>query len=133
MTETDFINDNSQYMTHINESLRFLKVHNVDFAIDDFGVEHSSIQRLITYNFSTIKIDQVFTQKLDAKDNKSAVAVIKAIMGLSKDLGFKVIAEGAESAQQIQMLKQLGCVIVQGYYYYRPLQFNNFATIMQKH
>ena len=132
MTETDFINDNSQYMNHINDSLQFLKVHNIDFAIDDFGVEHSSIQRLISYNFSTIKIDQVFTQKLDAKDNKSAIAVIKAIMGLSQDLGFKVIAEGAESAQQIQMLKQLGCLIVQGYYYYRPLQFNNFATIMQR-
>ena len=132
MTETNFINDNSQYMTHINESLNFLKKHNIDFAIDDFGVEHSSIQRLITYNFSTIKIDQVFTQKLDIKDNKSAVAVIKAIMGLSKDLGFKVIAEGAESAQQVRILKQLGCNIVQGYYYYRPLQFNSFAAILQK-
>jgi diguanylate cyclase (GGDEF)-like protein/PAS domain S-box-containing protein len=130
MTESDFESSDYSNTDSLSDSLNLLKEHNIDFAIDDFGVKHSSINRLISYEFDEIKIDQIFTKKLDKKNNKSAKAVIKAIMALSHDLEFNVVAEGAETKAQVQALSKLGCKVVQGFYYYKPLDFADLLKLL---
>lgn len=121
VTETTFLD---QTRLHVFQQLQAL---GVQISIDDFGTGESSLSRLHQLPLSTIKLDRVFVQQLD--QGHSGKAIVQTILGLAKSLGVNVLSEGIETAQQRDMLLELGCFLGQGYFYAPPVPVN-IATAM---
>jgi diguanylate cyclase (GGDEF)-like protein/PAS domain S-box-containing protein len=101
----------------------------VHISIDDFGTGYSSLSYLKKFPIQSLKIDQSFIQAMMA--NPGDLAITKAIIQLSKSLALKVIAEGIETEEQFQLLKQNGCDVAQGYLFGKPMSpmdFENFLN-----
>ncbi len=92
----------------------------VRLSLDDFGTGYSSLGYLSRTRFSSIKIDRSFVQDA-AKGVREAIAIIRAVVALAKSLGMATTAEGVETEAEHQMIQELGCTKVQGYYFGRPL------------
>ncbi len=105
--------------TYIVKVLNALKKLGVCISIDDFGTEYSSLSRLKSLPVDRIKMDMIFTQGIEGSAKDRAIA--KVIINLAKSLGLKVVAEGVETALQLDFLHQRMCDEVQGYYYFRPM------------
>lgn len=97
------------------EALRKLGVR---IAIDDFGTGHSSLAYLRDLPIDILKVDRSFVDPLGS--DHQALALLRAIVGIADALDLDVIVEGVETAAEIELLDQLGCHIVQGFYYGRP-------------
>ncbi|MFL8673649.1 EAL domain-containing protein [Clostridioides sp. GD02404] len=96
-------------------------------SLDDFGDGYSSFNVLLNARFDIIKMDrQFFLNNL----NGNSSLVIKTIIDLIHSLNMKVIAEGVESEEHIECLKEYGCDMVQGYYYYKPMSIDSFNMIL---
>lgn len=102
----------------------------VSIAIDDFGTGYSSLSYLTELPIDTLKIDMSFVQGIGVNPQKEVI--IKVIIDLAKRLSLKVIAEGIETEQQMQFLKEHNCDIVQGYYYSKPCSFEECKKILEK-
>jgi diguanylate cyclase (GGDEF)-like protein/PAS domain S-box-containing protein len=98
----------------------------VSMAIDDFGTGYSSLSYLKRFNANELKIDQSFVRSLDA-DNQ---AIVTAIMGVARGLGFSTTAEGIETAEQLEFLMRLGCQFGQGYFFSRPVPAERFGRLL---
>lgn len=98
--------------------LERLKKLGVQIALDDFGTGYSSLSYLRSFPFDKIKIDKSFIN--DMNDSREALAIIRAITGMSRSLDIKIIAEGVESDEQFHRLQEEGCTLFQGYYFGRP-------------
>jgi diguanylate cyclase (GGDEF)-like protein/PAS domain S-box-containing protein len=92
----------------------------VRFAIDDFGTGFSNMGYITRFAVDRIKIDRSFISRCDVDENSRAVTA--AIIALAHSLQIEVIAEGVESEQHVQMLRQMSCDQAQGYFYSRPLK-----------
>ena len=99
-----------------------LKNKGFKIALDDFGTGYSSLSMLQELNIDTLKIDKSFIDKLEIN------SIIKYIIEMSKDLNIKTVAEGVEKKEQVEFLKKMGCDMVQGYYYAKPLNLNEFIN-----
>ena len=99
-------------------TLRALKALGVRIALDDFGTGYSSLSYLRSFPFDKIKIDKSFVQEMD--ESREAVAIIRAITGLSGSLLIETTAEGVETEGQFRRLEQEGCTHFQGYLFGRP-------------
>jgi len=95
-----------------------LKALGVHISIDDFGTGYSSLSRLQGFPVDTLKIDRAFISKIDTDSETSEI--VRIIVMLAHNLGLKVVAEGAETAEQVRVLRQLKCELVQGYFFARP-------------
>jgi EAL domain-containing protein (putative c-di-GMP-specific phosphodiesterase class I) len=91
----------------------------VRIAIDDFGTGYSSLEYLLSYRVSRIKIAQQFVNGLPG-DHGSA-AIVRATIGLAREFGIEIIAEGVETAAQLEFLIGAGCTCIQGFYFSRPV------------
>jgi diguanylate cyclase (GGDEF)-like protein len=100
-------------------------------SIDDFGTGYSSMSYLKRLDIDTIKIDKSFI--LELPNNKHDVEVSKAIIVLSQTLGYKVIAEGVETKEQEELLRAYRCDMGQGYYFSKPLLFDEVIAFYQQH
>ena len=109
---------------HANMIIRSLKLIGYRMAIDDFGTGFSSLSNLKMMEIDELKIDRAFIK--DITTDKNDRAIVEAIVAMGHTLDLKVLAEGAEDASQIIALKSMGCDIVQGYYYNRPMQVYDF-------
>jgi len=98
--------------------LRELRAVGVRIAIDDFGTGYSSLTYLHDFPLNALKIDKNFVQSVEANDRGGPIA--KMIVGLGKNLGLDVIAEGVETEGQLEYVRNHGCDIAQGYLYARP-------------
>jgi len=92
----------------------------VVLAVDDFGTGYSSLRTITRFPFQFIKIDRSLIY--DIGTNPRNVAVVRSVIELAQQLNMNVIAEGAEMAEQVEMLSQLGCFQIQGYYYGKPMR-----------
>jgi len=92
----------------------------VRLSLDDFGTGYSSLGYLARTRFSTIKVDRSFVQGA-SKGQPEPIAIIRAVVALAQSLGMATTAEGVETEQEHQMIQELGCTKVQGYYFGRPL------------
>ncbi|WKY47358.1 EAL domain-containing protein [Eubacteriaceae bacterium ES3] len=110
--------------------LNGLKELGVTIAIDDFGVEYSSLNRIKNLPFDRIKMDIAFIRELDENPKNRPIA--KTIIQLAKILNLKVLAEGVETAEQLAFLKESGCDEVQGYYFYRPMKVAEVTRLLKK-
>ena len=95
-----------------------LKTLGVHLSIDDFGTGYSSLSRLQGFPVDNLKIDRTFISKMDTDSETNEI--VRIIIMLAHNLGLKVVAEGAETAEQVRLLKQLKCELVQGYFFARP-------------
>jgi diguanylate cyclase (GGDEF)-like protein len=119
--------------TEVNKILMRLKDEGIQLAMDDFGTGYSSLAYLRDLPIDTVKIDKSFVQKLDAQNTEPfSRALVETIVGLAKHLDLEVVAEGVETAEQVEMLKQLGCNIGQGYYFSKPIPPNDLERFILK-
>ena len=100
-------------------TLRRLREVGVKIAMDDFGTGYSSLGYLQKFPFDKVKIDRSFVRHLG--DDRSAEAIVRAVVGMSHALGVRTIAEGVETEEQAEMLRMKGCQAVQGYLFGRPM------------
>ena len=115
ITETAFMK-NPDHTLKLMSQIKKLGIH---FALDDFGVNYSSMQYLKNLPVSLIKIDQGFVR--DMTTNVSDYKIINAIIQLSHAIGINTVAEGVENKEQFESLKKMGCKFVQGYYFSKPM------------
>jgi len=116
ITESVFLSDNAD----TDAMFARLKALGVRLALDDFGTGYSSLGYLKKAPFDKIKIDQSFVRGAAIKGNRNS-AIIKAIVSLAEALGMDTTAEGAETHDELELIRQLGCSHVQGYVYGRPI------------
>ena len=114
---------------YIIESLKQLKQLGVKIAIDDFGTEYSSLNYIKQLPVDKIKIAMSFVQGININDKDEAI--INVIIVLARNLGLKVIAEGVETKEQLDFLRDQMCNEVQGYYYYKPMRANQIEELMR--
>jgi EAL domain-containing protein (putative c-di-GMP-specific phosphodiesterase class I) len=88
-------------------------------SIDDFGTGYSNLESLKNFPVDQIKIDCTFVRNLMTESGDRAI--VRSIIGLGRSLGLQVVAEGVETAEQMQMLREFGCDLLQGFLYARPL------------
>jgi predicted signal transduction protein with EAL and GGDEF domain/DNA-binding response OmpR family regulator len=115
ITETGLMKD----LQNVIPALHRLNEIGIEISIDDFGTGYSSLAYLTTLPISELKIDRSFVRDLGATVQSSAV--VTAIIALARSLGLRVIAEGVENLRQMEVLNRLGCSIMQGYLFSRPL------------
>ena len=101
------------------QNLHALKELGVRIALDDFGTGYSSLAYLEQFPIDVLKIDRSFVVALD--DDQYPVGLAQAIIHIAETLGHVTIAEGVESALQATRLRQLGCLLAQGYHFAVPL------------
>jgi diguanylate cyclase (GGDEF)-like protein/PAS domain S-box-containing protein len=112
------------------EMLQVIRDLGVRLSIDDFGTGFSSFSYLLQYQIDRLKIDQSFVRQ--AVTDTNAAAVVRTIIAMSHGLDIKVIAEGAETLDQLKFLLRRRCDEVQGYYFARPVSSSNFAEIVAR-
>lgn len=93
-------------------------------SIDDFGSGYSSLSMLKEYDFDVVKLDRSFFPRDGGLDDKTK-QIVGTLIKLSHDLGKTIVAEGIETEQQVQFLREVGCDCIQGYYFARPLPFED--------
>ncbi|MET0961617.1 MAG: EAL domain-containing protein [Noviherbaspirillum sp.] len=104
---------------HTRGLLRALKDLGLKLSVDDFGTGYSSLAYLKQFALDALKIDKQFIDHLTTSRKDEAIA--HSIIQLAHNLGMQVIAEGVETAAQVEVLQQLGCDVVQGFYFGRPM------------
>lgn len=110
-------------LDQVTLNLRALRRLGVAVALDDFGTGYSSLSYLETLDFDTIKLDRSFAHKLaQTRHNPQySVAIIRAVLEIAEVLDVAVVAEGIETREQLELFRGLGCRLVQGYYFSRPV------------
>jgi diguanylate cyclase (GGDEF)-like protein len=105
-----------------------LKALGVLVSLDDFGTGYSSLSYLRRLPIDTLKIDRSFVSKLDCFDDKRQI--VEVVLMLARALGLDVVAEGVETEAELDLLREMGSDLVQGYYYYRPLTPDDAARAL---
>ncbi len=106
-------------LAHTREILLQLAAAGALISIDDYGTGFSSLSRLARFPVDELKIDRLFVQTM--VQNPVDLAIVASTIGLAHSIGVPVVAEGVEDEATLQHLQELGCDLVQGYYYSRPL------------
>ena len=116
--------DNMERMLYV---LRELRDRGFKISMDDFGTGYSSLSLLTQMPIDTLKIDKSFVDTIAGDDErKEDIILLRHIITLAKELGFVCLAEGAENRVQIDRLRDLGCEIIQGYYYSKPIPLGEY-------
>lgn len=121
LTETVFLEENGEFIN----ALRVLKSMGFMLAIDDFGSGYSSLKLLKEIPADVLKIDKAFIDQI--QDNGKEKIVVEHVANLAKALKMQVVCEGVEREEQVNILKQLGCFYIQGYYYAKPMPVDEFV------
>ena len=109
-----------------SQALEKLKEYGFSISIDDFGVRNASLSLFTTINFDILKLDRSLVKTL-AQSQKARI-LIRSLAVICSDLGIKLIAEGVETLEQLDILKELRCNEVQGYLFSKPLPLNDFEN-----
>jgi diguanylate cyclase (GGDEF)-like protein len=123
ITEGVLLQENARTL----QTLHRLRELGVRVSMDDFGTGYSSLSYLRSFPFDKIKIDRSFVKDLASKPDGEAI--IRAIAGLGKSLGMTTVAEGVETAEQMQRIRLEGCTDVQGYLISKPLPTEDLARV----
>ena len=101
----------------------------ISIAIDDFGTGHSALSYLKRFPIDTLKIDRSFVEDLPAAAD---AAIVRAVVQLAQGLGLRVVAEGVETKEQLEFLRDIGCAEVQGFYFGNPIPAAEVAELWTK-
>lgn len=121
ITESSMAEDYSALQRLIDE----LSDHGFTVLMDDFGSGYSSLNVLKDVNVDVLKIDMHFL-RLDEKNSNRGIGILESIVSIARLLNIKLIAEGVENERHLEILQAVGCMYVQGYYFYRPMPSNEF-------
>lgn len=110
--------------------LKKLRSHGFKISIDDFGTGYSSLNYLARLPIDILKIDGFFVKGLPGNKNNNAIT--KGIVYMAHEMGIEVIAEGVETEEQLDFLREIGCDFVQGYIFSRPLEATKIAALLIK-
>jgi diguanylate cyclase (GGDEF)-like protein/PAS domain S-box-containing protein len=110
------------------ETMQDLKALGVGLHMDDFGTGYSSLNHLHRYPFDTLKIDRSFIQGI--AEEQESMEIVGTILELARSLRMDVVAEGIETAEQVERLKSLGCRLGQGYYFAKPLDAQTVSVML---
>jgi len=116
---------------HIISILAKIKSMGVRLAIDDFGTGYSSLAQIKHFPIDTLKVDRSFIRNIpqDAEDK----AITEAIIAMGKTLSLTVVAEGVETEEQMNFLKEHSCDEMQGFYFSKPVVPEQFADLLREH
>ncbi len=109
-------------------ALEKCRAHGLSVSIDDFGSGYSSLSYLHAFPIDTLKIDQSFVRSMIG--SPSSMILVKSIIGLARNLGMKIIAEGIETIEQARLIRELGCDECQGFWFSRPLPFKDAQAFL---
>ena len=124
ITESLILGNVSEVIQQMTE----LKVLGIHFAIDDFGTGYSSLSYLKHFPFDTIKIDKTFIDNITTDPYNASI--VQAIIGMTKNMGISVLAEGVEHKEQVEFLKKYHSNQVQGYYFSEPLNEQDCTKLL---
>lgn len=122
ITENAFFRDPAQAAVNIHR----LGSLGIRIAIDDYGTGFSSLSYLRQLAVNELKIDKVFIMNLHQSDDD--VTIVRSTISMAQNLGLEVVAEGVENAFALQLLRELGCDLLQGYFISPPVSMPNFLT-----
>ena len=108
--------------------MKTLRMEGVRFSMDDFGTGYSSLAYLTQLPFDQLKIDQSFVRNIGVKH--SDAVIVQTIIGMAKNLGMEVLAEGVETEEQRLFLEQHGCSLYQGYLFGKPVPIEQFEALL---
>lgn len=111
-------------------ALQELRDAGVRIQIDDFGTGYSSLSYLRELPIDTLKIDRSFINHVD--ENPADQAIVSAILAMAKSLGLRVVAEGVETAAQLEVLNRHGCEVAQGFFFSRPLPADQCRALLEE-
>lgn len=124
ITESMLMSD----VPNVVAALEELHDYGINISMDDFGTGYSSLSYLKRFPIDTIKIDRSFVN--DIHTSKDDAEIIHTIINMGQTLNRKIIAEGVETIEQLDILKNFNCDEIQGYYFSRPLEPETFATFL---
>lgn len=108
--------------------MRSLSARGIHLAMDDFGTGYSSLAYLKQFPLNTLKVDKAFIDDMQTERGRN---MVDSIVTIAHNLELHVVAEGVEQAKQVEMLKELKCQTVQGYYYSKPLSHPEFTAFLK--
>ena len=117
-------------MDVVEETIRDLHARGIAVLMDDFGSAYSSLNMLKDINVDAIKLDMKFVD-LNADNAVKGSKIIESVIDMAYQLRLSIIAEGAQTAEQVSKLRDLGCMYIQGYYFYRPLTVGKMEDLLE--
>ena len=124
LVESIFLDESDDIATHNIERIKEL---GIDIEIDDFGTGHTSIVSLLKLKPKRLKIDrQLVMPILDSPQERT---LVRSIIDIARSLGIESVAEGVETPQHAQLLREMGCDILQGFAFAKPLSFDEFVEL----
>ena len=127
LTESLFLEDTQQFIQVIQE----IREAGFGCSVDDFGSGYSSLSIIENFPVDILKLDKTFFRHT-TKDRKRTEAVISSIIVMAQSLSMKIVAEGVEEREQVDLLKRLGCHYIQGYVFAKPMSVNVFERFFKK-
>lgn len=124
LTESFLVHDPKSAAATLSE----LSALGATLALDDFGTGYSSLSYLHQFPFDTIKIDRAFVSRM--QEDESAKAIVRAIIMMAHGMGMDVVAEGVEAPEELELLREFGCDIAQGFYMSKPLEEAAFDALV---
>lgn len=117
-------------MDVVEETIRDLHARGIAVLMDDFGSAYSSLNMLKDINVDAIKLDMKFVD-LNADNAAKGLKIIESVIDMAYQLRLSIIAEGAQTAEQVSKLRELGCMYIQGYYFYRPITVGKMEDLLE--
>lgn len=125
ITESAYVEEYEKVKTIIKE----LREAGFMVSMDDFGSGYSSLNMLKDVNVDILKIDINFL-KMNEQTSDKGIGILEAIVNMAKLMGLRIIAEGVETKEQVELLLDIGCLYAQGYYFYRPMPIIQFEKVI---
>ncbi len=126
ITELALLQDSSTTVSVLHQ----LRGLGIKISMDDFGTGYSSLSYLRSFPFDKIKIDKSFVQ--DLLTDGDSLAIVRAVAGLGASFGVPTTAEGVETVEQFEKVRDAGCTHVQGYYFGRPMPLEQVHQVLHK-
>lgn len=126
ITETTFENISDIMLENVNKLIRM----GYSFALDDYGIGYSSIQRVNHIPLKLIKIDKSLVDEISSSNGRR---ILEHTVRMMQSIGKRLVAEGAETAEMVDMLKAMNCDYIQGYFFSRPLPAADFVKFAKEH
>ncbi len=125
ITESAYVEDTAA----VRETVRRLRSLGFLVLMDDFGSGYSSLNMLRSLNVDIIKLDAQFLH-ISKNESRKGISILESIVNMAKTMAIPIIVEGVETIEQINLLADLGCRYMQGYYFYRPMPVEEFEKLI---
>jgi EAL domain-containing protein (putative c-di-GMP-specific phosphodiesterase class I) len=126
ITESAYVENSEQIIEMINK----LKAKGFVIEMDDFGTGYSSLNMLAELPVDVLKLDMRFVQNLHS--NEKQEKMLGLVIDIAQFMSMQIVAEGVENEDQLNMLRSLGCVTIQGYYFSKPLALDDFIKLAEE-